>query len=246
MNLLEGVTLRDILDPLKRYWYVAILSALVAAISAYAVSSAQPAVYRATVTLLARPNRADYSLDLFLKARLNSFKAVLTSRTLAEEVIRRTRVDMAPADVASHIRVVANPEDSTLVVTVDSALPQQAQAIADALADVFVEKVQAENLELPPSDLKVDIQKLDAPLLPERPISPNAFTNSLAGLLLGLTLGGVGLATWGMLDRTLKDVEDVERCLEVKVLASIPPANKYRWATGRAGTASTAKVAKGG
>ncbi len=226
MNVLEGVTFRDIADTVRRYWYVLALAGLLGMGAAYAFSRAQTPLYRASVVLLARPNRADYSLDLFLKSRLNSFKAVLTSRELAAEVVRRTRVDLSPEQVAGQVRVVPNPDESTILVTVDDTLPQQARAIANALADAFVERVQAENLQLPPSDLKVDIQKVDAPLLPESPVSPNTLTNALAGLLVGLTSGVLGLALWGILDGTLRRVEDVERCLQLRVLAAIPPSRQ--------------------
>jgi non-specific protein-tyrosine kinase len=205
-----------------------VLAGLLLAGVAYGFSRAQPNLYRASVVLLARPNRADYSLDLFLKSRLNSFKAVLTSRQLAEEVIRRTQVDLSPLEVAGRIKVISNPEESTITVTVDDSLPQQAQAIADALADVFVEKVQVENMGLPPSDLKVDIQKVDSPIVPDRPITPNTTANTLAGLVLGLTLGAVAIAIWGMLDRTLRGLEDVERIVGLRVLATIPPYREDR------------------
>lgn len=244
--MLEGIALRDIADTVRRYWYLLALAGLLGMAAAYASSRVQTPLYRASVLLLARPNRADYSLDLFLKSRLNSFKAVLTSRELAAEVVRRTRVDLSPEQVAGQVRVVPNPDESTILVTVDDTLPQQAQAIADALADAFVERVQAENLQLPPSDLKVDIQKVDAPLLPERPVSPNTLTNALAGLLVGLTLGVLGLALWGILDGTLRGVEDVEGYLQLRVLAAIPPSRQRGLQVVSPRRAEAARLAKEG
>ncbi len=241
MNLLEGIALQDVLDALSRRWYVVILTGLIAGIVAYVLSSTQPPIYRATVVLLARPNRADYSLDLFLKARLNSYRATLTSYQLAGEVIRRAKLDMTPADVVSEVKVTPNPEDSTIVVTVDDRLPEQAQAIANALADAFVERIQAENLALPPTDLKVDIQKIDVPAVPNRPVSPNRRTDTLAGLILGATVGLLTVLLWAVVDRTIKRTKEVENLLGLPVLAVIPPPYKTgKWPAGKAADVKSA------
>jgi tyrosine-protein kinase Etk/Wzc len=67
-----------------------------------------------------------------------------------------------------------------------------------------------------------DVRVLDAAEEPIHPIMPNKVRNLLLGLLLGLTVG-VGLAFFlESLDTSLKSREDVEKYMNLPVLASIP------------------------
>lgn len=62
--------------------------------------------------------------------------------------------------------------------------------------------------------------------VPIKPVSPKKFLNLVLGVFLG-AVGGLGLAFFlHYLDDSLETVEDVENCLEVPVLISIPYTKK--------------------
>jgi capsular polysaccharide biosynthesis protein len=63
---------------------------------------------------------------------------------------------------------------------------------------------------------------LDPAYLPEQPVSPDPMLFLLGGVVLGLALG-LGLAYVAeFLDRSVKDVDELEDALPYPVLATIP------------------------
>lgn len=67
-----------------------------------------------------------------------------------------------------------------------------------------------------------NVRVVDRPLLPKAPVRPNIPKNISVGLLSGLVLGIVAALLRGLLDRTLKTPDDVERELGVTFLGLLP------------------------
>lgn len=66
------------------------------------------------------------------------------------------------------------------------------------------------------------IEFIDKAEVPQRPFKPNLFFNTLLGMVGGAILG-LGLAyIITCIDHTLKSIEEVERCLNIPVLGSVP------------------------
>lgn len=225
--------IRDYVRVITRRWWVIVLVCAVAAGSSLVYSRLQPKIYRASVKLLAEPNRADYGLSLFLSTRFNSYKQELSTPSLAQQVIDRAQLDTLPDTLLEMVKVAPNADESTIQITVDDQSPTEAQVIANTMADIFVEKVTAKNSSLAASDLRVDIVKLETPTVPAQPNSPNTKINVLAGAILGFLIGGLLAFAWEFLDDTLKTPEDVQRFVSLSTLGSIPtipdePGGKQR------------------
>jgi len=67
-----------------------------------------------------------------------------------------------------------------------------------------------------------NVRVLDRPLKPVLPVFPRTATNLAVGLMLGLVLGFAGATGREMLDRTVRNSEDIERELGLAVLGSLP------------------------
>jgi capsular exopolysaccharide synthesis family protein len=67
-----------------------------------------------------------------------------------------------------------------------------------------------------------NIRVIDRPLLPRGPIHPRIPLNIAVGLFLGLVLGSVAAFARGLLDRTIKVPDDLERELGVSFLGLLP------------------------
>jgi len=67
-----------------------------------------------------------------------------------------------------------------------------------------------------------NVRVLDRPLKPGAPVFPKGSTNLAVGIVLGLLLGFAGATGREMLDRTVRNAEDIERELGLAVLGSLP------------------------
>jgi succinoglycan biosynthesis transport protein ExoP len=71
-----------------------------------------------------------------------------------------------------------------------------------------------------------NVRVLDRPLKPTAPVFPKTSTNLAVGIALGLLLGFAGAAGREMLDRTVRNSEDIERELGLAVLGSLPDVTR--------------------
>ncbi|HET7541978.1 MAG TPA: polysaccharide biosynthesis tyrosine autokinase, partial [Polyangiaceae bacterium] len=71
-----------------------------------------------------------------------------------------------------------------------------------------------------------NVRVLDRPLKPAMPVFPRSGTNLAVGIALGLLLGFAGATGREMLDRTVRNAEDIERELGLAVLGSLPDVSR--------------------
>src|SRR4051812_45337984 len=71
-----------------------------------------------------------------------------------------------------------------------------------------------------------NVRVLDRPLKPVMPVFPRTMTNLAVGIMLGLLLGFAGATGREMLDRTVRNSEDIERELGLAVLGSLPDVSR--------------------
>ena len=93
---------------------------------------------------------------------------------------------------------------------------EQKQTVLDAM------KLKLTSAEIDKNMTEPTIAVHNYPALPESPVSPNVPLNLALGLVVGLVFG-IGIAfTLEYIDTSVKTLEDVERYLQVPVLAVIP------------------------
>jgi polysaccharide biosynthesis transport protein len=96
-----------------------------------------------------------------------------------------------------------------------------------------------------------NVRVLDRPLKPTGPVFPKTSTNLAVGIALGLLLGFAGATGREMLDRTVRNSEDIERELGLAVLGTLPDVGRdgsgmklgYYYGRGRARKAQGANPA---
>lgn len=177
-------------------------------------------VYSSTtkVYVLNRQNtnaNVNYS-DLQTGAQLTKdYMELVKSRTILSQVIEELELDMSVEALAGMI-VVSSPEDTRVVqLTVNSTDVYLAQQIANTLRTVSATHIkQIMNLEA--------INTVEEANIPTVPSSPNITNNTLLGFFAGIVLGMVIVIVMYLLDDSIRTPEDVERYLQVSVLASIP------------------------
>jgi capsular polysaccharide biosynthesis protein len=214
--------LRDYLNVLIKRWWVILLVVIGAAVAGLGYSLAQTPIYRAQVQMEAIPNRPDNGLVEYLIKSLPSYVTGLQSRDFVNSVLLNAQIGDAKADtVLGAMKVQAQPDLHVIVLTVDDKDPAKAAALANALADSYVLRKNAE-AQTQQSDQKIFLQKVDTARPPEQPVSPNKKLNTAAAAVLGLVLGLLLAFGLEFADTTLKTADDVQRYLGLTTVGLIP------------------------
>jgi capsular polysaccharide biosynthesis protein len=204
---------------IRRGWII-ILLALLAAGSAYFLSSRQTPVYRAIQIVLIQPARSDFGLTESSKAQLNSLRLYLDSTFTAAKVIDALQLDMTPPALKGAVRISVDQLTLSLTISVDMPDGDQANDIAKAWGEQLVQFRNQENQKVRRED------QVNA-LLQDNPrydlLAPRPTINAAAGGVLGLLLGAIIVFILEYLESSIvRRREDLERVLDIPVLAAIP------------------------
>lgn len=143
------------------------------------------------------------------------YAQLITSRTVLEQVMETCALDIRYEQFAQKVDVENLTDTRIIAITVTDEDPSMAQLLAREICVVASEHIK--NV--------MDIQAVnvvDEANLPEGPSSPSVMKWTLIGMLLGLFLSTVFIVVKFLLDDTVKTSDDVEKYLEMSVLAMIP------------------------
>lgn len=225
---------------LTKRWWMIVLVAAVACVTAYGYSKLQRPVFRSTVYLRIEPGRMDWGLTLVGQAIMRQYAAMLQTSTILERVNSRLQLDLTPEQLQSMVKVASIPDDMRLQIDVEHPDPGTAQRIAGELATAFVEDQEQRMQPLDPSN-RVNVYLLDRPS-PGELARPKTKVNVLAGGMLGLVLGALLVFVLEYLDDTIKSTEDVERWMNLPAIGMIPQIAPADVPRGRLATPQPAKV----
>ncbi len=207
---------------IRRAWIIVLL-AVIAAGGAYYLAKQQQPIYRSTQTVLIQPARSDNGLTLASKELLNNYSLYLNSTYRAIDVIDRLQLDMTPRALTNAVTIV--PDTLTLSVKISVDLPdgEMANRVAKAWGELLVQFRNAENQKVQRSD-QVTAQLQDDPQYELN--RPRPTINAAAGAVLGVILGAIIIFVLEFLESSvIRRREDLERTLDMRVLASIPENN---------------------
>lgn len=158
--------------------------------------------------------------DLQIGSQLTQdYKVIITSRPVLEEVIEDLDLNISYEILKSKISI-NNPTDTRiLAITATDPDPQMAKAIVDRTASVSSGYI-GDIMEMIPPKIIEEGQ------VPTQKSSPSNTKNAALGALLGLVLTCGITAMQMILNDTIQTEEDVERYLDLTVLASVPRRNE--------------------
>lgn len=223
--------LRDYLRILRAHWIgIVLLTALGAAV-AFGYSSLQPRVYTAEatgyVTTIEGGTDVGSSLvgDQLARAKVKSFVAVGSWRTVAEYAIDELDLDTSPAALVGRVDV-SNPLDTiVLVVNASAGTPEEARDLAEVWIRGMILQIDELEGDGTTGSSAVTVVAGDSARLPTTPSSPNTRLNVALGALIGLALGVGYAVVRHVLDRRLRDPREIERETGVAVVGTIPLDN---------------------
>lgn len=179
--------------------------------------------YTASATLLlaqkdvGETTQAVTQTDITLNDKLiATYKELTKSNSIVREVINNLSLtNMTEGKLKSEISVTAVKDTQILRISVTDLEPAVAQMVANELSKVFVQKV---------SELyKIDnISIVDNAELPKSPSNINHKKDILIFIVAGIVLSVGIILVINLLDTTVKTQDDIEKALDLIILAEIP------------------------
>lgn len=140
---------------------------------------------------------------------------MIQSQSIAENVIENMGLE-TETKVLQRSLSVTNPDNTRIInITIEGNDPQEVTRIANEFASVSQARIS-------------EIMKTDKPQIwekatvPEKPIKPSKSKNVMIGFLLGGLIAGMAAVVLFLLDDTIKSQEDIEKYLELNMLAVVP------------------------
>jgi capsular polysaccharide biosynthesis protein len=216
----EAMKLTDYGRILVRRGWIILLLALLTGSSAYGFSRFLTPTYRATQIVLVQPSRNDFGLAEATVRLLNSYKVYLDSREIAQQVINTLSLDMTSDALKADVTIVPNRDNLTIQIDVDSEDPVTAERVARAWGQVLVDYRFQQNQTVRRED-RIDAIMTDSPRV--ELLQPRPTLNAVAGVVLGMLLGGIIIFVLEYLESSfVRSRDDLERGLDMAVLAAVP------------------------
>lgn len=220
--------LLDYMRAVRAHLVGVVLIVLVAIGVAGVYTLSQPKVYAADAGGFVTAGQAtDSGLaqlnDSLAKSRAASYVDIAKSRAVADLVIEDLGLDTTAPSLIGNI-TVNQPLDTVLInITARASSPMDAQQLADA----WVRALSARVAEVEdPTDTGLPgvlgIQPVEAAALPTSPVSPRPALNLALGGILGALLALGYAVVRSIVDRRLRNPEDVERRFGVPIIGRLP------------------------
>ncbi|MDO5392459.1 MAG: Wzz/FepE/Etk N-terminal domain-containing protein [Eubacteriales bacterium] len=223
----------DLLKLIKALWHRAWAIALAAIICAgmafsYAAFRIIP-MYQASALMYVNNSTVSLSSGFAIspgelaaaQSLVDSYVVILKSRNTLNEVIERADLSYTYEQMCSMVSASAVNETEIFSVSVLNPDPQEAELIANTIAEVLPEKI---------ADI-VDgssVRVVDYAVVPSRRISPNVTKYTEMGMLLGIFVSCAIIVICSLLDTTITSEEYLTQNYEIPVLAVIPDLSSHK------------------
>lgn len=214
------VNVGELIFVLLRKWWIILLCGIVVA-TAFLVGTKlfiTPKYQSVTKIFVLSQQEGNYltTTDIQLSSYLTKdYAELIKSRTVALEVIERLDLKMTPESLMSQVNVYTKTDTRIVTISVQNEKPELARELANVIREVSAKQiVDVMGVEA--------VNMVDEANLPTAPASPNLRNNILLGAAWGCLIAIAFILLRYLLDDTIKSEEDVERYLELNVLAAIP------------------------
>lgn len=214
------IDLMELVAELLRHWWIILIATAVLGVAGLLYSTLYlTPEYQSTTSIYILSKQSENAMtynDTMLATQLTKdYEQLITGRTVLENVIEKCAVDETYQQLRGRV-VVANETNTRIItITVTDTNPANAQLLANAIreeAAVHIKEV---------TDVEA-VNVADEANLPTEPSGPSVLKWTAVGLAAGFALSAGLLTLRFMLDDTIKTSEDVEKYLELSILALIP------------------------
>lgn len=224
----KSITIWDIQKILLRKSRIILLCTILGGVILWGISTLiLPAMYTTTASLYVyssterqqEDNPDITSLELTASQQLaDTCGVIIQSNSILSKVIDRLGLSISEEELRDRVEVTTVNETEVISVSVSDTNPEQAQNIANTIADVLPEEfervVKAGGVEI-----------LDYAEEPDKPSAPNIPLNAFAGVLAGFLISCGIIFLREFFDTRVRDEEGLSEYFdyEIPVLGVIPP-----------------------
>ncbi|HAT4092988.1 TPA: capsular biosynthesis protein [Clostridium perfringens] len=222
------ISLQEIAYALKKRWkliaLITIAATLVSAILSFFVIKPQ---YEAKTKLFigkqeSQDNNAYNNSDVMMYQQLmKTYAELVKTSDLVTKAVKSADLDYNQEEIKAILKNLnATPSADTQILDLSfkGGNPKDVLKVTEALTNEFI----SESKELIPNG---NVQVIQKPQLPEKPVSPNKKLNILIAFVLGLMVGVGVVLLLEYLDNTFKSREDLENTLDLPIVGTIPDYN---------------------
>lgn len=204
----------------KRLWLVILIPILAAGITAAVNLYVLEEEYESSITLYVANkdmnSRMAYDDILATQQFMKDCRELLKSKSITKAVIEGLNLtDLTEGELARKIAVNLKNDTRLFEIKVRDISNERAKRIVDEISTVFQKRVN-EIMKLQ------SFQVIDEAEIPLEPVSPKPLENSLIAFFAALFLVVCFVFIIEYLDDTLKDIDDIEKLLGIKVIGIIP------------------------
>ena len=217
--------LSDYFHILRQRGWIILVTAMVAAISAFGFSKLQRPIYKSTMQMTVLPARNDMGLAQTTKQLLRAYVTIIDTKKFAAQVLQRfeqagTPLDMTPEQLKNNAIIASFEDKNVIQIDVKNGDGEMGNRIAYAWAQEFQDWRELENGKVRKED-QVDVVLGDNPIYSK--FRPQTTINTAAGGIFGLLLGALIVAVLEWLEAGVVRIPaDVESKLGLPVLGAIP------------------------
>lgn len=222
------ISLQEIAYALKKGWkliaLITIGATLISAILSFFVIKPQ---YEASTKLFigkqeSQDNNAYNNNDVMMYQQLMKTYAELAKTSdLVTKAVSNAGLNYDSKEIKGileNLTVTPSADTQILDLKYKGRNPKEVLEVTEAINNEFI----AESKKLIPNG---NIQIIQAPQLPEHPVSPNKKLNIIIAFVLGLMVGVGVVLLLEYLDNTFKSREELEKTLDLPIIGAIPDYN---------------------
>lgn len=219
------ISLQEIAYALKKRWkliaLITIAATLVSAILSFFVIKPQ---YESSTKLFigkqeTQENSAYNNSDVMMYQQLmKTYAELVKTSDLVTKAVKSANLDYNQNEIKEILNnLTANPSADTQILDLSfkGGNPKEVLKVTEAITDEFI----LESKELIPNG---NVQVIQKPQLPEKPVSPNKKLNILIAFVLGIMVGVGIVLLLEYLDNTFKSREELEKTLDLPIIGAIP------------------------
>lgn len=174
---------------LIQWWWLLVPGTVLAGGVAYWIARQTPPVYEATVTVMVDvPTRQEsrYEDELLDEQLVNTYVHVAAMPFVLEEASRRLGLQLQTEELRARVRVRPTGAGTSLfTITTGGGTPADAEQLANAVAEVFVEQ---QPLQVGPTQMAAAVRVVQPARQPSGPARPRVLLDTLVGAVLGLVV----------------------------------------------------------